>query len=306
MALEIKDQTTTNGAPLRLDALLGPIFRRAGVSTKERMFFTEQLAMLLGTGVSLHAALQGLKTQTDNEALARLIEQMFSDIAEGKTFSHALSRHPEVFSRTYVNLIAASENGGFMHQVLTQRLEMDEKREQLRATLVSALSYPVFLIVFSLGVVIFVLVVVFPKFGDLFAAIQDQLPVTTVILMAMSGFLMHYWMPLLGACAGAMVAARYWIASPAGTQRLDRLKLGLPGLRDVFIKLYLLQSLRVMSLSLANGVSIVDTLAACAERWWTTPCSNGSSRTWRPGCRRAAASRRGSRRPDSYRRPWNR
>ncbi len=264
MALEIKD-TSTRDASGHLGALLGILSRRTRITARERMFFTEQLALLLATGVSLHAALQGLRTQTDNEALARLIEQLFSDIAEGKTFSYALSRHPGVFSRTYVNLIAASEQGGFMHQVLSQLLEMDEKREQLRATLVSALSYPAFLIVFSLGVVAFVLVVVFPKFGALFSAIQDQLPVTTVMLMAMSGFLMHYWMPLLGVLVGAAVAARYWIMSPAGAERLDRLKLDLPGLRGIFVKLYLLQSLRVMSLSLANGVSIVDTLAACRE-----------------------------------------
>ncbi len=239
--------------------------RRGRVSDKERMFFTEQLALLLETGTNLHAGLRVLKGQVQSPAMESVIEALISDVAGGKSFSQALARHPQVFTKTYVNLIAASEGGGFMYQVLQQLLEMDEKRGQLRSTMVSALSYPVFLLVFALAVVIFVLVVVFPKFAEMFSLIQDQLPPTTVFLMAASDFLRNQWVPLLGAIALAMSLLRYWMATPGGTQTLDRLKIRLPGIGAIFIKLYLVQSLRVMSLSLDNGVGIVDTLHACRE-----------------------------------------
>ena len=94
-----------------------------------------------------------------------------------------MSRHAAFFSTAYINLVAAAEAGGFLDRVLVEIKEMDEKREKLKSTVVSAMVYPVFLILFSLGVVVFVLVFVFPKFADLFARIADQLPGSTKVLM---------------------------------------------------------------------------------------------------------------------------
>ena len=129
----------------------------------------------------------------------------------------------------------------------------------------SALAYPIFLSLFSLGVIVFVLVVVFPKFGAMFAKIHDQLPVTTIALMHASDFLRSYWMQTVAALAAVSVLTLRWAASPKGRDTLDRLKVTLPGIKHVFMQIYLTQSLRVMSLSLANGVNIVDTLAATRD-----------------------------------------
>ncbi|MFW2374799.1 MAG: type II secretion system F family protein [Gammaproteobacteria bacterium] len=270
MALEIKSQVkkpdiTTPKNVSGSDWWTKLLNSQYKVSDKDRMFFTEQLALLLETGASLQAGLQALKSQSDNPAMVRLIDALMTDIAEGKSLSYALSRHPEVFSTTYVNLVSASEAGGFMHEVLEQLLDMDEKREQLHNTLVSAFTYPVFLIVFSIAVVLFVLVVVFPKFGEMFSLIRDQLPVTTVFLMAISELLTQYWLALLGGVATGLILVSYWMKSPGGIQRLDQLKLSTPLFKDIFIQLYLVQSLRVMSLSLQHGVSIMDTLTACRD-----------------------------------------
>ncbi len=239
------------------------LHKKGKVADKDRMFFTEQLSLMLETGASLPQALTTLKAQSDNPAMAYLIDDLMNNITEGNTFSYALSLHPEVFSTTYINLVAASERGGFMHQVLTQLQEMEQKREELRNTLVSSFSYPAFLVFFSFAVVVFVLVVVFPKFGDMFASIEDQLPATTIGLMAASNILTQYWIFILGGIMVCMLFLRYWLKSPDGIRYLDSFKLGAPVLKDVFIKLYLVQSLRVMSLSLRNGVSVMDTLAAC-------------------------------------------
>ena len=179
--------------------------QRPGV--KERLFFTEQLALLLETGTALHAALQLLKQQSGNPGFVRVIDALHHDIAEGKTFSTALARHPSLFPVTYVNLVGAAENGGFLDKVLRELVEMDERREQLHSKLISALSYPVFLILFSTAVVIFVLVAVFPKFADLFSSIRDQLPVTTIALMNASTLLLNYWWALL---AGLLDNMSFW------------------------------------------------------------------------------------------------
>ncbi len=233
------------------------------IGDADRQFFTEQMALLLETGTPLQASLQALKKQLDNPAMVELVEQMIDDIGQGLQFSAALAKHPAVFSSTYTNLVAASEDGGFMHEVLQQLLALDEKREQLRKTLVSALSYPVFLMVFAFAVVVFVLVVVFPKFADLFSQIEDQLPATTVFLMASSDVLKNHWIELSIGLVLAIGGFKAWSGTEGGRETLDRARLTLPLLRPVFTQMYLVQALRVLALSLGNGVGMMDSLHAC-------------------------------------------
>ncbi|HVL55018.1 MAG TPA: type II secretion system F family protein [Burkholderiaceae bacterium] len=230
---------------------------------QQRMRFTERLGLQLESGVALHAAIRVLQQQAGDPEFARVLDAIVSEVVEGKPFSQALSRHPQLFPDSYVNLIAASESGGFMHQVLEQLVAMDERQEQLRRTLAGALSYPVMLAAFSVAVVIFVLVVVFPKFGEMFESIRHKLPFSTLVLMGASDVLRQYWLPIvaaLGAGAAALVA---WLRRPAGRRLLDAAQLRVPGLRDVFVQVYLVRTMRVMSVSLANGVSVIDTLSSC-------------------------------------------
>lgn len=240
-------------------------FGRSGITDKERMFFTEQLALLLETGATLQQALATMAQHAHRPALHKMLTGLESEVSSGKAFSQALAAQPEVFSPTYVSLVAASEDGGFLDKVLAQILEMEEKREQLRSTVMSALSYPAFLTLFSFAVVVFVLVVVFPKFGTMFAAIHDQLPATTRGLMWLSDVLRFYWMYVVGGIVGLAIGVRQWAVSERGKTFIDQAKVTVPGIRDVIIQIYLVQSLRVMSLSLTNGVSLVDTLASCKD-----------------------------------------
>jgi type II secretory pathway component PulF len=241
---------------------LGQLFKKR-IGPQERKFFTEQMALLLETGTPLLASLQALERQVDNPAMSELIKQLIEDIGQGLQFSKALAKHPKVFSQTYVNLVAASEEGGFMHEVLEQLLLLDEKREALRQTMMSALSYPVFLLVFALGVVVFVLVVVFPKFADLFSQIEDQLPATTVVLMATSEILQQHWIAILIGCVVAIGAVTIWSHTPSGKHKIDWARLNLPFVRTIYIQMYLVNSLRVLSMSLGNGVGMMDSLHAC-------------------------------------------
>lgn len=229
------------------------------------MFFTERLALLLETGNDLHTSLEILERQVNNPGFGELMNGLRTDIAGGLAFSQALAKHPEVFSSTHVNLVGASEQGGFMGQALQRLTEMEEKSAQLRATIGTAMFYPVFLIVFSIAVVVFVLMVVFPKFQDLFTAIADQLPMTTIILMAASDLLRQYWTLILGGVGMLLFVLSRWLGTPNGTATLDRLKLTVPLVKDIFVQLYLSQLMRVMGLSLGHGVSVLDTLRACRE-----------------------------------------
>jgi type II secretory pathway component PulF len=258
--IEKQDTTPTAKAAPTLLSLF-----RTKVSSSDRRFFTEQLSLMLETGANLHQALVLLQQQHQLPAMASVIDELVAGVAGGRSFSATLADHPEVFSTTYVNLVAASEGGGFIHEVLAELLRMDEQAEELNNTVRSALSYPAFLSLFSLGVIIFVLVVVFPKFSVMFAKIHDQLPMTTIVLMHASDFLRAYWMQMMAAITAITMLTLQWARKPTGRETIDRLKLTLPGIKHVFMQVYLTQSLRVMSLSLANGVNITDTLIATRD-----------------------------------------
>lgn len=271
MAFEITDAITDGQAQPPAQAGAGalrrlelPRFSRS-IGVRERMQFTEQLALLLDTGVSLHEALRVLHQQTADTRLAGILQALFEDLAEGKTFSLALSRHPQMFSQTYISLVAAAEEGGFLQQVLKQLLEIDEKNSRLQSVVASALSYPVFLVVFSIAVVVFVLTVIVPKFQDLFESIRDQLPLATVVLMAVSDYLAKHWLVTLAALGAGVTGVWLWTRTPAGEWLLDDLKMRIPLVGDIVMQVYLNQTLNVLGLALLSGVPVTAALKASQE-----------------------------------------
>ena len=231
----------------------------------DRILLTERLTLLLETGVPLHGALRSLHEQTVNPVLRTAIGTLCDDIVSGRRFSEALARHPELFPPTYVNLISASEEGGFLPQVLAQLVEMDEKQEKLRSTISSAMTYPGILAVFSVLVVVFILMVVFPKFSVMFTNIYKELPITTRVLITVSNVLIEHTALVFGGIAGLIAAAYVALKRPASQMALDRLKLRVPLLRDIFVKIYLTRLMRVMGISLERGVTVLATLAACRD-----------------------------------------
>ena len=268
MAIQFDIEPEQQSAPTKGKGLSTEVplpWQNRAPKSDDRMFFTEQLAMLLETGENLYGALTTIVKQTENPKMRETIEKLAQDVSDGLSFAGALEKHPDIFSSTYVNLVRASETGGFMHEVLQQLLDMDKKREELRNTLVSAATYPVFLVAFSIAVVVFVLVIVFPKFGTMFTSIYDQLPGTTKALMAMSDTLREQWWLVLGGMAVLAVGFRQWISSESGRARVDHWQLHVPVLKDIYVQIYLVQSLQVMSLSLTNGVSVMESLDACRD-----------------------------------------
>lgn len=265
MAIELEPESgrSPSAATSALGGLKLPWATR--VTAKDRMVLTEQLALLLEGGVSMHHALRLVSEQTQNSALRSVLVQVTDEVMEGKALSTALASHPEVFSRVYVNLVAAGEKGGYLKTVLAKILAMEEKKEELRDILASAMAYPAFLLLFALSVVVFVLVSVFPKFADMFAVIRNQLPLTTVFLMNLSDFLLQHWLPTLFTVAAGIAIAGYAWQQPRVIARIDRLKLTMPGARGLFTQLYLLQFMQVLSLSLSSGVTVLETLIASRE-----------------------------------------
>ena len=235
------------------------------VGAADRMLFTERLELLLETGVSLLDALQTLQRQTADPKVAEILAGLVATVGDGQPFSVALAQHPAMFPQTYVRLIAAAEEGSFLPQVLTQLRDMDEKNSRMRSAVTGALAYPAFLIAFSFAVVVFVLVVIFPKFKDLFGSIKEQLPAPTRVLMFASDLLRDHWVVISVLGALAVVGFLRWVHSPGGTRALDRLKLRTPFIGRIFVEVYVSQTLRILGMSLANGVPLTVALKASQD-----------------------------------------
>jgi type II secretory pathway component PulF len=266
MPLELNPTRTSAGAAIKAASRpslnMEIRFRAPRISIQQRITFTERLVLLLDTGVSLLEALKAMQHQPESPLLASIITSVANAISEGKSFSYALGRHPEMFPTTYVSLVGAAEEGGFLPQVLAQLYRMDEKNSQMSSNIKAALSYPIFLMVFSVLVIVFVLVFIFPKFEALFASIHDQLPMTTLFLMALSGLVRHHWLVLSVGLGAVSFACYRWFGSAGGRQMLDLAKMRLPVIRDIYIQVYLSQTLRVLGLSLTSGVPITIALKA--------------------------------------------
>ena len=257
MAIELKNAVATQKLTIKNKTRLT---RSKKIKASERMFFIEQLALMLETGNDLYKSLSILAQQNKNPVMANVINELAHVIAEGKPFSLALAEHPDIFSSTYVSLVAASESGGYLQRILAHLLDMEKQRDELRTTLIAAASYPAFLIVFSTAMVIFILAVVFPKFADLFAAIRNQLPITTLLLMSLSEVIIHYWWALSAGLAMLVAGGVSWARGISGQRLLDGIKMKTPMIRQIFIKIYLIQAMRVLGLSLKHGVNLLDAL----------------------------------------------
>ncbi len=260
MALEIQPIDNSTETKKKDKAKPLSFFGKTKIAQKDRMFFLEHLALMLETGSDLHSSLNVLAQQTANPGLKQVIHKMAEDISEGQSFSSALAKHPQVFSNTYVSLIAASESGGYIRRILEHLLEMEKQQAEFKSTLASAMAYPVFLMVFSTAMVIFILAIVFPKFSTLFISIQNQLPATTLFLMSLSQLIIHYWWAILAFSVGFMMTCWLWAKTDTGIRSMDLIKLKFPGLKNLFLKIYLIQTMRVLGLSLANGVSLIEAL----------------------------------------------
>lgn len=235
------------------------------VSVVERMMFTERLAMLLETGNPLHISLRSLQGNIENTYFKAAILDIAERVDNGLTLSAAFAGYPDIFDMTYTNQIAAGEEGGFVPAVLKQLLEMDKQRVDINNRLKGALFYPVFLGFFSIAVVVFVLVVVFPKFAELFSSIESSLPWTTKVLMQVSDLLAGQWQLILLSVAALLGGGQVLFRQQRYRLWLDQVKLKTPYIRTIFIQYYLVQTLRVLALSLGNGVSVLAALRSCDQ-----------------------------------------
>jgi type IV pilus assembly protein PilC len=241
------------------------------VKPKSLQVFARQLATMIEAGVSVVAALVTLEEQTDDKYLKEVIGEVRSDVESGVIFSKALARHPKVFSRLFVAMVAAGESSGTLDIVLDRVATQIEKETKLKRRVKSAMVYPTVVMTFASLVLVFMLMFIVPVFQKVFDELNGQLPTPTRIIIGMSHALRGYWFIIFPLIGLIIYMLRRLKRSPEGTKAWDRFKLRVPmKIGDVVQKVALARISRTLATLVAAGVDIISALdiaAGTAGNW---------------------------------------
>src|SRR5713226_2328755 len=174
------------------------------VGLADLVIFTRQLATMVDAGLAMVQSLQGLAEQTTNKVMRDVIKDVCTRVEGGDSFSEALQKHPKVFTRLYVCMVAAGEKGGLLAEILARLATYLENTNRLRKKVKSAMMYPIVVTIVAILITIFLLVKVVPVFGEIFASFGAELPGPTQFLINVSDIVKHYLVVLLIAGGGAV------------------------------------------------------------------------------------------------------
>ncbi|XOF33530.1 MAG: type II secretion system inner membrane protein GspF [Candidatus Electrothrix sp. YB6] len=221
---------------------------------------TRQLAILLSAGIPLVPALNGLVEQTGNKALQTIITQIKDSVNEGNSLTASLAEHPRLFSKIYVNMVQAGEASGSLDVVLERLADVGEQQQTLHSRITAAMIYPIFMALVGIGVLFMLVTFIVPSITKVFTDRDQVLPLPTTLLITTSDFLQSYWILVVGAIIALIIGIRMFIQQPAGRRIWDKLKLTLPLLSDLNIKIAAATLGRTLSSLLRSGVPLVTSL----------------------------------------------
>jgi type IV pilus assembly protein PilC len=246
-----------------LDDGPGLIPRR--ISKSEIIYVTSQLAIMVETGVTLSTALDGIVREERNYSLKRVLTELKNAVESGEDFSTALARHPRQFDKTYVALVKASEATGSLAEMLDRISRYLRKELETRGKVRAAMAYPSVMLVLAIGVTIFLLTYVLPKFTPLFTRKGIQLPKPTIVMMAISDVLMTYWYFWLAGAVALLVGFLVGKRTEPGRRIWDGVRIRLPIVGPVLRKIVISRALRTLGTMVKSGVSMLDALQLTAD-----------------------------------------
>jgi len=235
------------------------IFSR--VSTKEKVFFTRQLAVMVSAGLSVDNCIRLLRMQTKNPAMQKILDQVYRDVTAGEKLSDSLSKFPKTFDVFYIAVVKSGETLGKLDVVLTHLANQMEMFQSFSSKVKSALAYPAFIIVAMVGVVVLMMVKVIPTLKTVFEEAGAQLPLATRVVIAISDFMVGYWWLLLIVLVVLIVGLLFFFRSTAiGRFWWDVIKLKTPLINYVSYDIYMARFARTMGMLIQAGVPIIEAI----------------------------------------------
>ncbi|MEK7059781.1 MAG: type II secretion system F family protein [Patescibacteria group bacterium] len=251
---------------IKLEKAGGIGYRFQRIKTKDKVLFSRQLATLINAGLPLVQSLRSVASQTTNKPFKVIINQVISDVEAGSAFSVALEKHPTIFNRVYVSLVAASEASGTLDTGLERLADQQEKDADIVSKVRGAMIYPLIVMLVMLAVVGFMIVKVLPQVQGIYAGLPNvSLPLITRILLAISHFITHFWWIVLIMLALSGFFGSRWIKTLGGRRVVDRVKMSGWPIGPLFMKLYMARFARTGTTLVAAGVPLIQVLEITSE-----------------------------------------
>jgi type IV pilus assembly protein PilC len=234
---------------------------RTRVPLRTLVFFTRQLSTMFSAGLTIEKAISNLLTEERNYRFKKVLVQVSTDLKKGFALSEALAKHPGVYSNLYVALVHAGEVSGNLHVILQQLSDYLENVSDTRRKVVSAMSYPVFSVVFLSGVITFLMIVVVPMFKDVYDKFGAKLPLATRTLMNISNIVTHNFFSVFMLVLISLAALWVLTKTKRGGLVWDTLKLRFPIFGGLLMSAIMDKFARTFGILIGSGVPVLEALA---------------------------------------------
>jgi len=231
-----------------------------GISQKDLNVFSRQLATFEGAGMPILSSLKALEEQTENKRLKEITSKIKHDVEAGSDLSDALSRHPRVFSKLFINMIQAGEASGRLKEILDRLAELGEHDAETSVQIKTATRYPIIVIVAITLVFLGITTFILPKFATLFTRFGAQLPLPTRILLGLNAALRHYAILIIIGAVLLVVGFMWFINTPKGREIFDSYKLKIPVFGQLISKVSMSRFSRIMGTLVQSGIPMLQSL----------------------------------------------
>ncbi len=259
-----KGRKNTAGADAGAQANASPLSFLSSDQTKpsrnERLPFLEALFDLTSSGLSAGEAVRLLSMRMKDPKLRALSGGLWEQLSEGAPLSRAMGNYAEVFDTGTVNLIQAGEATGSLNDTLTRLIAHLTEQRELRRQFLSAMAYPVFMMVVAVGVILFFLFFLLPRLQNLLNSLGSELPASTKLLIMMADFAVHYGIIVVIAFAFIGISFWRWRATEAGRVQTDAWLLKLPVVGPFITSQTILAFSQTLSVLLENGITTAEAL----------------------------------------------
>ncbi|MDD5132185.1 MAG: type II secretion system F family protein [bacterium] len=235
-------------------------YLKAKINRSDLVIFHRQLADGLKGGLSLVKALELSYKQTESHQLKKVIGEIGEQLQKGQSLSLALEKYPDIFDSMHIGLIKAGETGGMLDASLERIANYQEKDQVLISRVKTAMAYPLAMLFIGVGTVLFLLVLVIPKFSLLFQDVEGFLPLPTRILIGLSNFFIHWWFIYVPGLILLTVWFQRYIKTPQGNLWFDKLKLNTFIIGKVIRYEMVVRFTRTLGVLLTNGIPMISAL----------------------------------------------
>ena len=240
-------------------------FLQQKVTEKDVVVFARIFATMINAGLPLIQCLDLLGKQEQNKTFAKVISTIKEDIEGGSTLTDALKKYPKIFDDLFVNLVAAGESGGILDVILQRLSGYMEKAMKLKSKVKGAMTYPISVLVISIGVVAVLLLKVIPVFQKMFEGMGSTLPGPTQFLVDASQFAQNYFLYMVGGLVAVIFGFKRFYATEKGTLIVDDLILKSPVFGPLLKKVAVAKFSRTLSTMMSSGVPIMEGLGIVSK-----------------------------------------